>query len=131
MGQFEAEIFVDVMPITGGNFVRLAKEGFYDGLHFHRVIADFMNQYQDVIVELEGHTDSVGPEAYNQGLSQRRADAVRQVLIDRFNIQGSRISATGYGESQPIASNDTAAGRQQNRRVITVMVRTLQNYQPR
>ena len=45
MGSFEAEIFVDVMPITGGNFVKLAKEGFYDGLHFHRVIADFMNQF--------------------------------------------------------------------------------------
>jgi len=94
-------------------------------------VADFMNQYQDVVVELEGHTDSMGAEEYNQGLSQRRADAVRQVLIDRFDIQGSRVSATGYGESQPIATNDTAAGRQQNRRVITVIVRTLQNYQPR
>lgn len=45
MGNFEAEIFVDVMPITGGNFVRLAEEGFYNGLHFHRVIAKFMNQF--------------------------------------------------------------------------------------
>lgn len=45
MGDFEAEIFVDKMPITGGNFVRLIEEGFYDGLHFHRVIADFMNQF--------------------------------------------------------------------------------------
>ncbi len=45
LGQFEAEIFVDKMPITGGNFVKLAKEGFYDGLHFHRVIPDFMNQF--------------------------------------------------------------------------------------
>ena len=45
MGSFEAEIFVDKMPITGGNFVRLAKEGFYDGLHFHRVIENFMNQF--------------------------------------------------------------------------------------
>ena len=94
-------------------------------------VADFMNQYQDVVVELEGHTDSMGAEQYNLGLSQRRADAVRQVLIDRFDTQGSRISATGFGESRPIASNDTAAGRQQNRRVITVIVRTLQNYQPR
>jgi len=94
-------------------------------------VADFMDQYQDVVVELEGHTDSMGADDYNQGLSQRRADAVRQVLIDRFDIQGSRLSATGYGESQPIATNDTAAGRQQNRRVITVIVRTLQNYQPR
>ncbi len=45
LGQFEAEIFVDKMPITGGNFVKLVKEGFYDGLHFHRVIANFMNQF--------------------------------------------------------------------------------------
>ena len=45
MGTFEAEIFVDKMPITGGNFVKLAKEGYYDGLHFHRVIPNFMNQF--------------------------------------------------------------------------------------
>ena len=45
MGTFEAEIFVDKMPITGGNFVRLVNDGFYDGLHFHRVIANFMNQF--------------------------------------------------------------------------------------
>ena len=45
MGSFQAEIFVDEMPITGGNFVRLANEGFYNGLHFHRVIANFMNQF--------------------------------------------------------------------------------------
>jgi len=45
MGTFEAEIFVEEMPITGGNFVRLVNEGFYNGLHFHRVIANFMNQF--------------------------------------------------------------------------------------
>ena len=45
MGNFEAEIFVDQMPITGGNFVRLVNDGFYDGLHFHRVIENFMNQF--------------------------------------------------------------------------------------
>ena len=45
LGNFEAEIFVDKMPITGGNFVKLVKEGFYDGLHFHRVIPNFMNQF--------------------------------------------------------------------------------------
>lgn len=94
-------------------------------------VADFMEQYPDVVAQLEGHTDSMGTDEYNQGLSQRRADAVRQVLIDRFNVQASRVTATGYGESQPVASNDTAAGRAQNRRVITVILQTLQNYQPR
>lgn len=94
-------------------------------------IAEFMQQYSDVIVELEGHTDSDGDEDYNQGLSERRANAVRQVLIDQFNIQASRVTALGYGESRPVASNNNAAGKAQNRRVITVIIKTLQNYQPR
>ncbi|MEX0903034.1 MAG: OmpA family protein [Pseudohongiellaceae bacterium] len=101
---------------------------FYDEIE---EVADFMNQYSDVVVELEGHTDSAGPEEYNQGLSERRVNAVRDVLVDRFDIQASRISATGYGETQPVASNETAAGRAANRRVITVIVQTLQNYRPR
>lgn len=94
-------------------------------------VADFMAQYDDVVIELEGHTDSRGTDAYNEDLSQRRANAVRQVLIDRFDIQGSRISARGFGERQPIASNDTDEGRAQNRRVMTVIIKTLQNYRPR
>lgn len=94
-------------------------------------VADFMRQYPDVIAELEGHTDSVGTEAYNQGLSERRVNAVRQVLVDRFSVQASRISAVGYGESRPATTNDTDAGRAENRRVITVILKTLQNYQPR
>lgn len=94
-------------------------------------VADFMEQYPDVVVELEGHTDSRGTEQYNLGLSDRRASAVRQVMIDRFNVQASRVSARGYGESQPIATNDTDAGRAQNRRVMTVIIKTLQNYRPR
>jgi OOP family OmpA-OmpF porin len=94
-------------------------------------VANFMEQYPDTMVELEGHTDSVGTDAYNQGLSQRRANAVRQVMIDRFGVPASRVSAEGFGESQPVASNESAAGRAQNRRVITVIIKTLQNYQPR
>ncbi|MDA1369537.1 MAG: OmpA family protein [Proteobacteria bacterium] len=94
-------------------------------------VAAFMSQYPDVIVELEGHTDSVGTDAYNLGLSDRRANAVRQVMIGQFNVQASHISAVGYGESQPVAGNDSSAGRAQNRRVITVIIKTLQNYRPR
>lgn len=94
-------------------------------------LAQFMRQYSDVVVELEGHTDSVGTEAYNLGLSTRRANAVRAVLLDRFSIAGNRVTALGFGESRPAASNDTDAGRAQNRRVITVVVKTLQNYRPR
>ncbi|MCG8413974.1 MAG: OmpA family protein [Pseudomonadales bacterium] len=94
-------------------------------------VTDFMEQYPDVVVELEGHTDSRGTDEYNQGLSERRAAAVRQVMIDRFGISAGRITARGFGESQPVASNDTDTGRARNRRVITVIIKTLQNYQPR
>jgi len=94
-------------------------------------VANFLDQYPDTVVELEGHTDSVGSESYNESLSQRRADAVRAVMVDRFGVPASRVSATGFGESQPVASNNTDAGRAENRRVITVIIKTLQNYQPR
>lgn len=94
-------------------------------------VTDFMAQYPDVIVELEGHTDSRGTEAYNLDLSDRRAAAVRQVMISEFGVAGSRISSRGFGESQPVASNDTDAGRASNRRVMTVIIKTLQNYRPR
>lgn len=94
-------------------------------------VADFMEQYPDVVISLEGHTDSRGTAEYNRGLSSRRANAVREVLTSRFNVRPSRISAEGFGESQPVASNDTDAGRAQNRRVITVIIKTLQNYRPR
>jgi OOP family OmpA-OmpF porin len=94
-------------------------------------VALFMEQHPDVVVELEGHTDSRGTEAYNLDLSQRRADAVRAELIERFEVASSRVSARGFGESQPVASNDSNAGRASNRRVITVIIKTLQRYQPR
>lgn len=104
------------------------KPEFFDEI---QEVTDFMVQYPDVIIELEGHTDSRGTDQYNMGLSDRRAQAVRQVMIDRYNIQASRITATGYGESRPRATNDTDAGRAQNRRVMTVIIKTLQNYRPR
>lgn len=94
-------------------------------------VADFMEQYPDVVVELEGHTDNSGPSEFNQNLSERRAEAVGAVLVNEFDIQASRVTAVGYGEEQPMVSNDTRAGRQQNRRVITVIIKTLQRYQPR
>lgn len=79
-------------------------------------LADFMNQYPATHVEVAGHTDSVGPDAYNQKLSQRRADAVKQVLV-KDGVAPSRISSVGYGESRPVADNATEAGRAINRRV--------------
>jgi OOP family OmpA-OmpF porin len=67
-------------------------------------------------VSVGGHTDSVGTDAYNQGLSERRAMAVKDYLLGK-GIDGSRLSSVGYGESNPIAANDSADGRALNRRV--------------
>ncbi|MBI6910828.1 OmpA family protein [Pseudomonas palleroniana] len=79
-------------------------------------LADFMKQYPNTTTVVEGHTDSVGPDAYNQKLSQRRADAVKQVLV-KDGIAPNRVSSVGYGKSRPVADNATEAGRAINRRV--------------
>ena len=84
-------------------------------------VAEFMSQYAGTLVVIEGHTDSVGRADYNQDLSERRASSVAEALSKRFGIASSRISAVGYGESKPVASNDTADGRQANRRVVAVI----------
>lgn len=80
--------------------------------------AAFIRQYPQVpYILIAGHTDSVGTDAYNQKLSERRANAVRDALIKQHGIDAKRLVARGYGESQPIATNDTPEGRQLNRRV--------------
>lgn len=81
-------------------------------------IAKAMKVHEDIDLVLEGHTDSIGTDKYNQDLSDRRAKAVKNQLSKVYGIDPSRISAIGYGESRPIASNDTDEGRQRNRRVI-------------
>jgi outer membrane protein OmpA-like peptidoglycan-associated protein len=80
----------------------------------------FLNEYSDRTVLIEGYTDSVGTEDYNQGLSERRADSVKSYLAGQ-GIGSIRLSASGKGESDPVASNDSAAGRQQNRRVEVII----------
>jgi outer membrane protein OmpA-like peptidoglycan-associated protein len=80
----------------------------------------FLNQYPDRTVVIEGYTDSVGGEDYNQGLSERRADSVKSYLAAQ-GISSIRLSALGKGESEPVAGNDSAAGRQQNRRVEVII----------
>ncbi len=67
-------------------------------------------------VSVEGHTDAIGTDAYNQGLSERRANSVKTYLVEH-GVDGSRLSTAGYGESRPIASNQTREGRALNRRV--------------
>ena len=81
----------------------------------------FLRQYPTTNAVIEGHTDSDGAAAYNQGLSERRAQAVYEYLINEAGIDASRLSWAGFGESQPIADNDTDAGKQRNRRVTAVV----------
>lgn len=80
-------------------------------------LADFMNQYPQTTTVVEGHTDSKGSDAYNQKLSERRASAVRDVLVNQYGVDAARVNAAGYGESRPVADNATDAGRAVNRRV--------------
>lgn len=80
-------------------------------------IGTVLQRYPDLRVEVGGHTDSIGSEEYNQGLSERRAASVREYLIENFDIDGDRLVAVGYGELQPIFSNETPTGRTLNRRV--------------
>jgi outer membrane protein OmpA-like peptidoglycan-associated protein len=83
-------------------------------------LVTFLNQYPTRTVMIEGFTDSVGTDDYNLALSQRRADSVRSHLV-RQGIDGGRLTASGKGESDPIEGNDTAMGRQQNRRVAVII----------
>jgi OmpA-OmpF porin, OOP family len=80
----------------------------------------FLREHPSTTAVVEGHTDSVGSEAYNLQLSQRRAQSVMTAIVNS-GIAAERLTSRGYGESRPIASNDTEAGRQQNRRVTVVV----------
>ena len=79
-------------------------------------VADVMRRYDQTVVHAVGHTDSTGSDAYNQNLSERRADAVASYLRSQ-GVAGNRLYATGRGETEPRASNSTAEGRKLNRRV--------------
>lgn len=79
-------------------------------------VADVLDRYNQTYVDVYGHTDSTGSDAYNQSLSERRADAVASYLSMR-GVESARLEALGYGETQPVADNATIEGRAQNRRV--------------
>ena len=83
-------------------------------------LAGFLKQYPQRKARVEGYTDSTGGADYNQELSDRRANAVRTSLVD-MGISNDRITTRGYGKESPVASNDTAAGRQMNRRVEIIL----------
>lgn len=93
-------------------------------------LADFLTQYPQYKVSVEGYTDSQGSDAYNQDLSDRRADAVERALME-MSISNNRVTTRGYGEGFPVASNDNAGGRQLNRRVEIVLSDENGNITPR
>ncbi|NDP48217.1 MAG: OmpA family protein [Sulfuriferula multivorans] len=90
------------------------------GINNVKKLAEFLNKYPQRKVMIEGHTDSRGSDTYNQALSERRAEAVQKAL-GNMGISNERVATRGYGESSPAATNDSAAGRQINRRVEIVL----------
>lgn len=79
-----------------------------------------LKQHSDLRLSIEGHTDADGVAGYNQDLSERRAASVRQFLVEKHGIDGSRLETAGFGASKPVADNSTPEGKQQNRRVELV-----------
>ncbi len=80
-------------------------------------IAQVMKQHPDWKLSVEGNTDNIGGNAFNLDLSQRRAAAVKQALVDQYDVAGGRLSTAGFGASHPVDTNGTIEGRARNRRV--------------
>jgi OOP family OmpA-OmpF porin len=93
----------------------VVKPEYYNHL---QAVASFMKTYPNTKIELDGHTDSTGSEAYNLLLSERRAESVKAYLVNTFGIDAARLTTRGYGESRPVASNESKEGREKNRRVM-------------
>jgi outer membrane protein OmpA-like peptidoglycan-associated protein len=91
------------------------------GIRNVQKLADFLNQYPQHKVLIEGFTDNTGNDQHNQKLSERRANSVRSALVDDMGISGDRITTRGYGEEFPVSGNNTATGRQMNRRVEIIL----------
>lgn len=87
-------------------------------------VAEFMRLHPDTVATIEGHTDNRGSAAYNLALSERRAKAVRDLLISEFGISPQRLRAQGFGLTRPVADNQTASGRALNRRVVAEIYQT-------
>jgi outer membrane protein OmpA-like peptidoglycan-associated protein len=116
----------DALAETG----RVATQGIYFDTGSDRIrpessgtlkeIGAMLKEHPDLKLTIEGHTDNVGSAPANQTLSEKRAAAVRQFLIETYQVEGGRLQAKGLGSANPATSNDTPEGRQQNRRVELV-----------
>ncbi|HBM82649.1 MAG TPA: porin, partial [Halieaceae bacterium] len=116
------------LPVTQVASIKLKVNFDFDStkvkeMYFNDIseLAAFLKRFNDLQVDVEGHTDSVGPENYNQQLSQRRAQAVVDLLVNQHGISADRLEAVGYGEARPVGSNDTSEGRAANRRVMATL----------
>lgn len=87
-------------------------------------LAQALEESPDKTITIEGHTCWIGTDEYNQGLSERRANAVKQKLVDDYGIDPARLDTKGYGESRPVADNTTLSGRRMNRRAVAVIMQT-------
>lgn len=132
-------ILIGPIRIAGGGrdlYDRLASEGRVStqGIYFDvnsaiirpestgtlKEIGTMLQAHPELRISIEGHTDSDGDDAFNLDLSERRAASVKIYLVDTFDVRPDRLEAEGFGESRPVESNDTAEGKQQNRRVELV-----------
>ncbi len=110
-GQIDVRLTSDILFDTDSSTLRSTSR------QTLRDLADTFKKYSDInVIDVEGHTDSTGGPDHNMGLSQRRASSVREYLVDQ-GVPTGRISARGFGETSPKASNNTPDGRQLNRRV--------------
>jgi OmpA-OmpF porin, OOP family len=113
-----------VIRLVGLNFDSGAANVGADQVPLLTKVEQAISILSDSVISVEGHTDSFGSDEANLELSQRRADEVRAFLLANMDLAAYRISAIGYGETRPIASNDTAEGRSRNRRIDLVMSRS-------
>lgn len=111
----EVTVELDVLFETNSSIITNLEDSEF------RRMADALQDNTNVTLTIEGHTDSAGSAEYNETLSQRRADRVKDTLVTQYNAPANRIRAIGYGEARPATSNETAAGRAQNRRVVGVI----------
>ena len=81
-------------------------------------VADYLAQHSKTKAVIEGYTDNVGSRSYNQDLSIRRAEAVKDYLVNKLGVAAERLETVGYGFDRPVASNETEAGRAENRHIV-------------
>jgi outer membrane protein OmpA-like peptidoglycan-associated protein len=123
--ELEAAKVAEVKQTENGLLLQMKNDILFDvnsdtvkpqGLEDLAKMGDILAKYSDNRVQIQGHTDSTGDAAYNQKLSERRANAVKTALVTR-GVQETQVFVTGFGKTKPIADNSTAEGRAKNRRV--------------